>query len=69
MQIANKGYIKEGYDADIAVFKLDAVQCNADYIHPDRLATGFQYVFVNGQLANDHDKFVNTGKGKVIRRG
>ncbi|MDR2870305.1 MAG: amidohydrolase family protein [Deferribacteraceae bacterium] len=68
MKIAGKGLIKEGFDADVAVFDLADIRCNADYIEPAKLATGFRYVFVNGQLANDHDSFVNTGCGKVLRR-
>lgn len=63
-----KGLLKKGWDADLTIFNLDMIQNNADYISPASLATGFSYVFVNGILANDHDKFINSGAGKVLRR-
>ena len=67
--IAGKGLVREGYDADLAVFDLAAVKNNATYLDPKRLAEGFSQVFVNGKLANDGDSFINTGAGRVIRRG
>lgn len=68
-RIAGKGMIKEGYDADLVVFDLEAVRNGATYLNPRELGTGLSYVLVNGKIANDHDSFINTGAGKVLRRG
>ncbi len=67
--IPNKGFIREGCDADLAVFDLAAIENTADYAAPRGLGKGFSWVFVNGRLANERDTFVNTGAGRVIRRG
>ncbi len=68
MRIPGKGLICEGYDADLVVFDLAKVKNNADYLHQSEYGTGMSYVFVNGQLANDHDHFISTRSGKVLRR-
>lgn len=66
--IANKGRIKEGYDADLAIFDLNRIQNRADYLNPRVLSEGFSYVLVGGMIANDHDRFIHTGAGRVLRR-
>jgi N-acyl-D-aspartate/D-glutamate deacylase len=66
--IKNKGILKEGYDADIAVFDLARIENHATYEAPRHLGLGFDYVFVGGKIANDHDRFIDTGAGRVLRR-
>lgn len=68
LSIPRKGLIKEGYDADLAIFELDKISNNATYVNPRNLSTGFSYVLVNGVIANDKDHFVQTGAGKVVRK-
>ncbi|MDR2587789.1 MAG: amidohydrolase family protein [Spirochaetales bacterium] len=68
LSIENKGLIKEGFDADIAVFNLERIKNNATYLKPKELAEGFSYVLVGGVIANDHDRFLKTSSGKVLRR-
>ncbi len=68
LSIPEKGLIKEGYDADLCVFDLNQLQNNATYVNQRGLGTGFSYVLVNGEIANDHDRFIHTGAGKVLRR-
>ena len=68
LSIANKGLIKEGYDADMAIFDLAKVENHATYLDPKQFGTGFSYVLVNGVVANDHDAFLHTTSGKVLRR-
>ena len=64
--LAGKGFIKEGYDADIAVFDLAQIENHATYTDPRRLATGFAYVLVGGEIVNDHDTFINAGSGGLL---
>lgn len=69
LSIHGKGLLQKGLDADVTIFNPDTVQNNADYISPTSMAAGFSYVFVNGVLANDHDRFISNDAGKVLRRG
>jgi N-acyl-D-aspartate/D-glutamate deacylase len=66
--IPRKGLIKEGYDADITVFDPAKIENHATYLEPRHYGTGFSAVLVNGVLANDHDRFLGSGSGKVLRR-
>lgn len=66
--IDGKGYIKEGGDADLAVFDLAKVANHATYLEPRGLGTGFDLVLVNGKTGNRNDAFVNPGTGKILRR-
>jgi N-acyl-D-aspartate/D-glutamate deacylase len=66
--IQGKGLLKEGYDADITVFDPAKIANHADYLRPRRYGTGFAAVLVNGVLANDHDRFLKSRAGKVLRR-
>jgi N-acyl-D-aspartate/D-glutamate deacylase len=66
--IRNKGLIREGYDADLAVFDLASIANHATYLDPRRLGTGFAWVLVNGRTANENDVFINNDAGRVVRR-
>jgi N-acyl-D-aspartate/D-glutamate deacylase len=46
-----RGQIREGFYADIAVFDLDRLRDPATYERPHQLAEGTVHVLVNGQLA------------------
>jgi N-acyl-D-amino-acid deacylase len=66
--IKDRGAIREGAWADIAVFDQAAVQDRATYTDPHQLAAGVAYVLVNGQLVIDNGKFTANLPGKVLRR-
>lgn len=53
-RMGTKGLVREGYDADLAVFALEEVGCDADYLDPARPAQGMKYVLVNGSIAFAH---------------
>jgi N-acyl-D-aspartate/D-glutamate deacylase len=52
MGLSGKGLLRPGYDADITVFDLENISPPADYAHPEKLADGFDYVFIAGKQAN-----------------
>lgn len=64
-----KGLIREGMDADILVFDPEKVKDNATYENPTELATGMDYVFVNGVMTLEDGSFTGDAAGKVIRKG
>ncbi|MEA1881315.1 MAG: amidohydrolase family protein [Candidatus Marinimicrobia bacterium] len=58
--IKDRGILRPGFKADILIFNPDSVQANATYDSPHQLATGFDYIFVNGKL--------QSGFGQVLRK-
>src|SRR6185503_4607583 len=54
--IRNRGFIREGCWADLAVFDPLKVQDNAIFAAPHQYATGFAPVFVNGVEVVKHDE-------------
>jgi N-acyl-D-amino-acid deacylase len=69
--IRERGLIEPGYFADLVLFDPAAVKDNADFGPPgtaQRLASGVQTVWVNGQMVFDNGKVTGAYPGKVIRR-
>ena len=62
----DRGILKEGKTADICVFHLENLQSLADFANPDRLCTGFDYVFTGGKPCVVKDRWINTGTGTVL---
>jgi N-acyl-D-amino-acid deacylase len=66
--IKDRGALREGAWADIAVFDPAAVQDRATYADPHQLAAGMAFVLVNGELVVDGGRFTAALPGKVLRR-
>ncbi len=49
--IPMRGLVQTGYFADLLIFDPSKIKANATYEKPHQLATGFEYILVNGQLA------------------
>jgi N-acyl-D-amino-acid deacylase len=73
----DRGALRPGMRADVAVFDLDAIHDRAtnEYPHeypfknlPARYAEGMDYVFVNGELAIDAGKTTGRLGGRVLLR-
>ncbi|MGH9331111.1 MAG: N-acyl-D-amino-acid deacylase family protein, partial [Vicinamibacterales bacterium] len=64
----DRGVLREGAWADVAVFDPAAVQDRATYADPHPLAAGMEYVLVNGQVVVDGGRFTAALPGKVLRR-
>jgi N-acyl-D-aspartate/D-glutamate deacylase len=65
--IKDRGVLRAGAWADIAIFDPATVQDRATYADPHQLATGVEYVLVNGEVALDRGKFSPGVSGKVLR--
>ncbi|MBU0616926.1 MAG: D-aminoacylase [Planctomycetes bacterium] len=63
-----RGRLAEGYAADLLVFDPQQVRDNATYEDPHRLATGFDWVIVNGQIARENGKATGARAGRLLRR-
>lgn len=66
--LKGKGYIKEGYDADLVLFNKDTVLDHATYTQPLLPNEGIQAVFVMGQAAVVDNRFTGVFNGKILTR-
>ena len=64
--IADRGVIRPGMKADIAVFDPASVRDLATYEQPHQFAEGFSFVIVNGQVAYENGKVTEARPGKVL---
>jgi N-acyl-D-aspartate/D-glutamate deacylase len=67
-QMADKGRIQEGKDADITIFDPETVQDNATMKDGGLPSTGIPYVLVNGTVVvRDSETVDNVFPGKPVR--
>ncbi|MHA7685878.1 N-acyl-D-amino-acid deacylase family protein [Cupriavidus sp. PET2-C1] len=67
-KLERRGQLKEGYYADIVVFKNDAIAAHATLRDPDAASTGIFHVWVNGQAVLRDCKQTEARPGMVLRR-
>jgi N-acyl-D-amino-acid deacylase len=65
--LPNKGYVKEGYDADLVLFNKDTIIDQATYADPFLPNIGIEMVFVSGQAAVVNNKPTGVLNGKVYK--
>ena len=66
-QLKDRGVLKPGACADIAVFDPATVKDNATFNDPHHYSTGFKLVFVNGAITIQDDKHIGARNGQVLR--
>lgn len=62
-----RGIIKEGFAADLLIFDPKNVADRATFEEPHRLAVGFDWVFVNGEVVVENGTLKEIRPGRVIR--
>lgn len=67
LRIKNRGYLKEGYFADIVILNPDLVQDKATFEDPHQYAEGVMHVFVNGTQVLKNGDHTNEMPGMVVR--
>lgn len=67
LNVKNKGYIREGYDADLVIFDFDSLRDTATYDNPVSCAEGISHVIVNGETVYKNNQLTGKCSGKVIR--
>ena len=66
--LTDRGQLREGAFADIAVFDPAKVRDTATYADPHHLAEGMSYVLVNGVVVVDGGTFTEALPGRVLRK-
>ncbi len=66
--LRNRGVLRVGAAADVVVFDAAKIADRATFAEPHQYATGIDAVLVNGTLAVDNGKYMNTRAGRVLRR-
>ena len=67
MRLADRGVLKRGMWADVVVFDPDTVADRSTFEAPNQLATGMQWVLVNGVPVVDDGRLSGARPGKVLR--
>ena len=68
LRLPNRGILREGAWADIAIFDPASIKDMATYTEPHQLAKGMSYVLVNGVVVVEDSEFTSALPGKVLRR-
>jgi N-acyl-D-amino-acid deacylase len=67
LSLQDRGMLKSGYFADIVIFDPKSIQDHATYAQPHQLATGVNYVLINGQLALRDGIATGVASGRFVR--
>jgi len=67
LRLANRGLLREGFAADVAVFNPATVKDESTYPDPHQYPTGIPYVIVNGAVVVDGDRFTSARTGRILR--
>lgn len=64
--LQDRGVLREGLFADIAVFDPATIQDRATFAEPHQYAEGVEYVLVNGTLVVDGGRHTGARPGRVL---
>ena len=62
----DRGLLREGFFADVAVFASDEVQDLATFADPHQYAVGMKYVLVNGVVVVSDGAHTGARPGRVL---
>jgi N-acyl-D-amino-acid deacylase len=68
LQLKDRGLLKEGYKADVLIFKPEDITTNATYEDPHQLSEGISYIIVNGKLVLNKGNFTDSRSGRVLKK-
>ncbi|GGF37855.1 N-acyl-D-amino-acid deacylase family protein [Echinicola rosea] len=66
--VKGRGFVEEGYFADLIVFDPEKVKDMATFEAPYEEAEGIDYVWVNGELVIEKGKYTGKLAGKALRK-
>lgn len=66
--LKDRGYLLEGYKADITIFNPETVIDKGTFEDPHQYPEGIEYVIVNGAITIDNGGLTNERAGRVLRK-
>ena len=66
LQMKDRGLIKKGYKADIAIFDLETIKDNATFTDARQYSTGIKYAIVNGKMSIENGEYNGALNGKLL---
>jgi N-acyl-D-aspartate/D-glutamate deacylase len=66
--LADRGWLKAGQFADIAIFNPEHVIDRSTYTEPFQYSEGVRYVIVNGEVVLDDGRHSGARPGRALRR-
>ena len=66
LRLRDRGLVREGYAADLAIFDPAAVRDESTFADPHRYPSGLPYVVVNGAVVVDGGRMSPLGTGRVL---
>lgn len=67
--LGERGFIRDGYFADVVIFDPEKIQDHSTYENPTAEPSGVKYVLVNGILEVENGRITGRRGGRVLRRG
>jgi N-acyl-D-amino-acid deacylase len=67
LKLKKRGFLKEGYFADVVIFDPNTISDHATFEKPHQLATGMQHVIVNGVQVLKSGEHTGMTPGRVVR--
>ena len=68
LQLANKGRLNVGADADITIFDYDTIRDNATFAQPSLEPEGIETVLIGGEIALEKGRILRDHCGRAIRK-
>jgi len=66
--LKDRGYLKEGFFADVLIFDPLKIKSNSTFKDPEQYAQGMDYVFINGKKAIDKGYKTGVLAGKGLKK-
>lgn len=67
LKIDGRGYLRDGYAADMVIMDYDHLKDTATYTKPNSVTEGIDFVIVNGQVVYEDKKFTGCWPGKILK--
>lgn len=67
LSLKQRGFLREGYFADVLIFDPETIQDHATFEQPHQYSTGMETVVINGQVVIDRGTHTGALPGKVVR--
>lgn len=67
-KMENRGFLQEGYFADVVVFDAEKITDKATFEEPHQYPEGIRFVIVNGKIAVEEGTYKDVRAGRVLRK-